>query len=763
MELEEEVIQEKIDLATHHFRSKNFSKCLELFNEITASFLSLDRHELKAIRKHYALPSDPIPGEKLVHPQLATVLDLRAATYEKLGEFQKAMKDAHTIISIKPSDCRGYLRKGKLLLRETNTREAYQCFQQGRYYVKRAKEQLSVEVSDRLLAKLEAEYQKLNAHLKIEREREKGSSLKQTKERSLKLSTVLSVKHPASKLSLSAAKSKSFPSALQMKLDEMLPLKRSKSSSLMEVKKPKVQKFSPQDPFRVLPGDVIQHIFSLLPPNTLLRCHKVCRYWYQSLTSLPDLYKHIFTLKHGITPSEYFQGLKLVKRVLQIRYSRSVHAIRLGSTTNLPNLNKILESIITDKTLRLNRLEIINKLVCFEYLLKVLDKCNWNYEALQTIEYLRLGLNSSIPSYRVFLKLFPQLRSLDIIIIDQKFRETNKFFLPLDLTNMNMFLKESEILESNDILESLSLVNHTALTKDFQSRGPGDRTYYTKPRFLAIKMTNLRKLTAVNFDFSNLEIDLGRFLSFNLQLKDLYLENNTNLSLKDFLTVLRLYEPEFHLDRLTMREKQPQPSYGMAEMDVEGIRCLHSLKHLDIYGSSLSCRGLLKMLSIANHQFQLQSLNIGNSCYIYLKRDSFVRGREVLNFGQVFELVPGLQNLYLNELDLDNVSMKFLHNDLVKVTGYAECPLKVLDLSFCHQIDGIGLMNLVNASYSQPSEESTLQFDELILDGLSINKLTLALLSKRELVTKVTCDPLKPKWRQYGINSFVQDVVQNPR
>lgn len=753
-------MQEKIQLASLHFRSKNFDKCLSLFDEINASVSSLNRHDLRSIRKHYSLPPEPLPGEKLVHPQLATVLDLRAATYEKLGHFEKAMNDANTIITIKPSDCRGYLRKGKILLRENKTKEAYQCFQQGRYYVKRAKEQLGMEVSERLLAKLEGEYRRLNEYLKAERERAKSVKLGT-------LQNASSLKKPMSSTLAapsfpSAMKSNSFPATLQMKLDEMLPLKRAKSSSLPEFKKQKVTAFSSLDPFGALPGDVIEHIFSLLPTSCLLRCHRVCGHWYQTLTSLPNLYKNAFSLKQRVTAAEYSQGLRLVKRVLLTRYSKSVHAMKVGSTLDVATLGKILQSIITDKTLRLNRLELINKELSFEFLLKMLDKCDWNYEALLTIEHLRLGFNSSISSYQAIFKLFPRLRSLDIIIIDQKLRETNKYHLPLDLTKINEFMQEADPICEEENLESLVLVNHTALTKDWQKRGPGDRTYYTKPRFLAIKMTNLRKFTAVNFDFSNLEVEFGQFLLLNLHLKDLYLENNDGLSMKEFLTILRLYEPGFRLEKLTMREKQPQPCYGMAEMDIEGFLCLHSLKHLDIYGCSLSCRGLLKMLSIANRLFQLESLNIGNSSYIYLKKDSFVRGREVLNFGQVFEVVPGLRQLCLCEMDLENVSLKFLHNDLVKVTGYADCPLKVLDLSFCHQIDGIGLMNLVNAAYSQPNGVSTLQFDELILDGLAVNKLTLALLEKRELVTTVKLDPFKLKWRQYGVNSYVQDV-QNSR
>lgn len=748
MELEEEVVQDKIDLATLHFKSKNYAQSLALYNEVETKLASLTPSEIIRIRKFHRLSPKPLVG-LLVHPKLPGVLDSRAAAFEKLNKVDLALKDAERLRKIDPVNCKGYLRTGKLLLKQDAVVDAYKCYQEGLYFIGKAREKYNLEVPEKLLGQLTEQRKKINEYLKAQNiNRHQEPKEKETISKKSSLSTSL--------LKKEATKLRSFSSnGLQRRLDEMLPLKRSKSvSSIQVTKKPK----NDLDFMLRLPREVIEFIIALVPTRSLLKCHIVCRDWYQTLTAMPNLYKDIFTLKHRVSSYEYFQGLRLLKKVLMFLYLRSVHSVKLWSTLNEINFNKILESIITDKHLRLKNLEIINLLLCYELLFKVIDKCKWDVVALASIKHLRLGFNSSVPEIHSYFKLFPNLRSFEVVIIDQKLRGSNRYSLPLDTAKTEEFIAGAKKIETMEDLKSLVLVNHTGLTREFQNAKSSSRTYTATPRFLEVRMSNLRKLTVVNFDFTNLEANFGRFLSCTPHLLELYLENNAELDLKQFITILRLYEPAFALEELTLREKPRNLPYNMVEVDAEGLKCLFCLTHLDIYGSSLSCRGLLKLLSVANRSFLLKTLNLGNSNFVHFRKDSFVTNHEVLQFSQLLELVPGIRTLFLNEMDLDNLSMKLLHQDLVKLSGYAECPLKKIDLSFCHQIDGIGLMNLVNASYSQLGQNSSLQFDELVLDGLSLNRETLALLKNRNLVTKLMNDPNKAKWRQYGVNSLVQEV-----
>lgn len=50
-----------------------------------------------------------------LQPNQTTLLDCRAATYEKLNELDLAYKDAASMVKVAPKDARGYLRAGKVL------------------------------------------------------------------------------------------------------------------------------------------------------------------------------------------------------------------------------------------------------------------------------------------------------------------------------------------------------------------------------------------------------------------------------------------------------------------------------------------------------------------------------------------------------------------------------------------------------------------------------------------------------------------------
>lgn len=729
MELGEEILEDKIQLAVLHFQTRNYAKCVALYNEVVGQLTECTRLQLVRVRRHYGLSDAPAVGV-LAHPKLVSVLDQRAATYEKLGKLNMARKDAERAVATDPANCKGHLRLAKVCLKEGDTVGAYKVLQKGIYVVERAMTKYKVEVSPKLLAQLKAQYKDLNSALK----RQPNAA------------------PVAGKSASVSGKSSSF-TGLQKKLDEMLPLKRLASASgpVKRVKRT-------TDPIDRFPMDVVERIFSRLPFGNVLRCHLVCKDWYAILTSLPRLYEQKFLLKHRITAPEYFQGLRLMKKVLMYLYSKSISQILLWSTYNIVHLNRILENIISDTTLKLRKLHLLNKDLCMELLLNRLEKCKWNYQSLQSVTQLRLGVNSSpIIEACVFL-LFPQLVSFDLLMVGKLLRGTNAHLIPAYSDGYNQFSKQAKQVTSHESLERLNAVNHPGLTREHQQVRPNERTFDPSPPFLNIRFPALRELNLTNYDFLNLETNFGKFLADCVHLKELYLENNEEMSLRKLLVVLRLYDVKFTLDKLTMREKQEDRAYSLNEFDSEGFECLSALSHLDLYGTFISNRGLLKLLGIANAKWNLKSLNLGSASHVFFRNDKIISGRDALNFSQILEIVPGLRALSLPELDLDNLSLKLLHQDLVNTVGKDNCQLKKLDLSFCHLIDGIGLMNLVNASYKSDAAKS-LTFEELTVDGLSINKETLNLLTKRQLIETIKNDPFKTKWRQYGVNSYMLDLL----
>lgn len=725
MEISEEITTNKISLAGSSFKSKNYSKCLALYDEIISTFSSYTPTQIVKIRRFYNLTATPIVGS-LCHPKLATVLDQRAATFEKLGKFDNAFSDASRIMSLDPLDCKGYLRGAKLRRKQNKLLEAYKILQKGAYIIEKAVEKYDISVSESLFLLLRTQYSELNTELKRSKAEKRPD--------------------PVQRAQSTASK------GLQRRLDEMIPLKRANTTSNL----PKRVK-TDLDPVYRLPKEVIETIFLFVPIRALLRCHLVCKSWYHVLTSLPMLYRNVFALKHRVTAPEYYGGLKLMKKVASFLHRRSVGSIKLWSTYNTAQLSRILENILSDETLRLETLELLNRDLSFELLLNKAEKLKW--ACLTTLAYvtrLRMGINSSLVYPDLLLKMFPNLESLDVIIIDSVLTSANRHLLP-ETETFHLLLNDATNLQSHSSLKTLLLVNNPALTRDVQKMRPNSRTFNPQPPFLRMHFPNLVKLTLTSFDFTNLEAPFGQFLLRCPLLNHLYMENNAELSLRKFFTVLRLYDPAFKLESFTFREPPQDRPYSLNDIDGDSLSQFHQLRHVDLYGCCLSGRGLVKFLSLANHDWKLKSLNIGNGKFLFFRKDKFVAGHEILEFAQLFKVAPQLEILYMNELDLDDLSMKCFHKDLVNEVGYAEQKLRKLDLSFCYSISGIGVMNLLNLSYSQITTAHNLILDELILDGLDVSKESVTMITRREVVKTVRHDPLKTKWKQYGVNTLVQD------
>lgn len=705
----ESITADKIHLAGLHFKHKNYPKALLLYNEIEATLSAHSPNELVKIRRFYNLTATPVVGP-LCHPKLAQVLDHRAATLDKLGQWEKALEDARRITSVDPLDCRGYLRLGKLYTKRNQLVDAYKAVQKGCIVIERAVSKYEISVSQSLFQLLKDQYAKLNRILKEQRT------------------------PPLQAPSMSAK-------GLQRRLEDMVPLKRTAETD----KLPKRVKY-PSDPLIRLPKEVIETVFLHVPVRALLRCLLVCRHWNETLTLLPRLFRGAFQLKHRVSAPEYLAGLRLMKRVALSMLVPAVYGVKLWLTLNSAHLARILHSILGDATLHLRQLELLNSDLSCQLLLNQLHRLRWPLPNLQTISRLRLGVNASLSHPNVLLSLFPNLEALDVVVVDCQLNKSHNHMLPpaSELSN----LKTPE----NHPLILLCLINHPKLNREQRIR-PSPLTYDPAPPFMDCHLANLRKISIVLYDFLNLEADFGRFLSRTNGLTEVYMENNENMLLKTFLAVLRLYEPQLRLEKLTFREQSPDRAYSLSEIDPDMFPQLHGLCNLDLYLSSLSGRGLVKFLQMANRHWNLVRLNIGDCKFVGFRKDKLVAGHSVTEFGDIFQAAPRLETLLLPDLDLDDLSMKCLHRDITRVCGH-EPLLRLLDLSFCYEVSGIGLMNLLNFSSSGTAQNLFLQ--NLIIDGLDVSKDSVDLLLKRKIVENVQWDAQKTRWRQYGVNSLMQ-------
>lgn len=720
METEEDLLSAKIEVAVLKFKEKDFLEGLALYNDIVRGLLEKSPASISKARRFYDLTPRPLLGIPC-HPKLLLVLDHRAATYEKLGNLPRALKDAQKAMALDPLDPKGYLRAAKVLLKEGKETDAYKVLQKGLYTIEKASEKHDISVSQTLFTALKSKYSELNRKLKKKR-----------------------LNRDTPRPDESIKKAKSFAaSGLQRKLDEMIPLPR---STLAPVNEYTVVSDAPDlDPLSRLPVDVIEQVFSYLPVRSLLRCHLVCKDWYSLLTSMPNLYNDIFSLRHRVTAPEYFGGLKLMKKVSQYLYLKSIFSVKLWSTYSDVHLARILENLVSDETLRLKKLEIVNREFSMQLLLNKLEKCKWSIGNLGMIEKLRMVVNRPLIYPHLLLHLYPRLTDLDIVVADELV-ETS--YDPLTPTSSETFKSYNEALKHKNSLQSLTAFSYISHSKYI------DKRMVSQPKILLFQFPSLTRLTLVGVNFKNISQDFGRLISRCDNLDILYLENNLELPIRTLLRVLQLFQAGFKLKRLTLREEGELRHSSLNDVELDSLPCLSDLEHLDIYGSSLSSRGLLKLLTIANMGSHLSSLNVGRSKYVFFRRDQFVFGHDVIDFAQVFQIVPHLHTLYLNEMDLDGLSMRLLHKDLATTCGYENIKLKKLDISFCQKIDGIGLMNLLNFSSSQPSNPETLRLEELILDGLDIHKGSINLLINKEIVKTIKHDPLKTSWKQKGVNTL---------
>lgn len=723
MELEEGILSDKTELAVLYFKQRNYEQSLRLFSEVLLRMASLTPSQIGAIRKSYNLRDRPLIG-KVAHPRMTAVLDQRAATYEKLGRPQLAWRDAQRIVDLDPANCKGYLRQGKLLLAENKRIEAYKTYQRGIFVITEAVRQKKTEVSPKLLLQLQSQYNELNRRLKEERN------------------------------STKASKSMSLP-GIQGRLDEMLPLKRAASlPHPSNLKKHKAM----IDPFLILPPELIENIFAFTPFSAVLRGHLVCHSWYKTLTSIPRLYYDGFQLKHRISVAEYLKGVQLMKKIMKNLAQNSIRFLSLWSTYNLKNLERILESIVFDPLLKLKRLHLVNSDLALELLFKILIKFPTRSTGLNSVEHLKLGINSSVIFESMLLKICPNVKHLEIIIVDQKMLGASVKMLPTHWEHFRNLMDEAKQISGLACLERLYVTNHPQLRRDLRSSRPSRTTFDPAPPFLLMQFHNLRELKITSYDFSSQLDQFTKLLGHAKMLQEIYLEDNDSLTLQEFLQMLVQVKPAFMLQRLTMREICTTGAYHLDRTNLDDLKCLSALRNLDIYGSSISGTGLLQMLRIANVEGNLVSLNCGHSSNLQFRCDKFITGGFVLDFIDILRLAPGIKELHLPELDLDSLSLKCLFRDIESILRPAPCFLKSLDLSFCSKVDGIALMNLFNTSATEVEGRSKLFVENLIIDGLTLSESTAQLLLRRKYVGVLQNDALKKKWRQYNVNSHILEV-----
>lgn len=363
---DQKLLEDKSQLAILYFKSQEYEKALGTYNVLINQLKNLPKSTIKQIRKDNNLLESPIIGP-IIHPKLGSLLDQRAATYEKLGQVVSALKDGKELTKLEPIGCKGYLRTGKLLVGMNKKIEAYKCYQEGIYIIEKAIREYNIIVPGKLMMSLKTQYRALNRELKQKRRTEDD----------------------VSKI-----------------------VKKVKRST---------------DPFNFLPLEVIEIIFQYIPMNQILQMHLVSKLWYYKLTSIPRLYH--FKCKHNISLHEFTKGAKLFKKISSHSSLKMIQQVKINQVTTKPHFLKVLEVLIREPGMLIKHLDLIDKHFNLQLFYYLLAKFGWRLDNLSRLESLRIGINCSIKYGQILLNMFKKLKVLEIIILQDE--KSNLDLIPI--------------------------------------------------------------------------------------------------------------------------------------------------------------------------------------------------------------------------------------------------------------------------------------------------------------------------------------------
>ncbi|WLF78574.1 DNA-binding SCF ubiquitin ligase subunit dia2 [Lodderomyces elongisporus] len=694
------------------FKTGDYIKALSIFNQLI----------YKSKQAHF---SDL--------PPLSTLLDQRAAVYEKLGQHDLALRDARSIIEKEPANCKGYLRAGKLLTLQNKKFEAYKLYQEGLYVIDKLSKEARVEVNEKLFASLKQQYRFLNSELK--QQSKKSNVLKSSSSRTLSQSSSNS-----RTLSQSSSSFTSASTLLSRSTSSLSSRSTSRSSSVIS----KRSQDSPSpanvkrlriclDPIRILPSEVVAQIFTHVSDAQLLRCLLVSKSWYKALTSFPWLFT--FNCKMLITLEEFRLGVRFMKQSASHSTSKQIKHVKINHVAK-QKLAHVLSTLVTEPHFPIYSLDIADSSLNLQLLYAILSKHSWRLNNFQQLKKVRLGINCSMKYPHVLLKLFAKLEELEITIL----KPENSSMNLVPITDKRFKILKETPVQTQYTLKKLCLINHSKLLRN-EGVAITAQTYSPFPVLLDHSFPNLEELTLVSFQFANHLPQFGYFVSQLNCLKSMYLENNDGLDLLTLLQMFLNYKPSFKLKHFTFRESRISSSISLQQISETYLTQFKHLETLDLYGNCLSTKGLYKLLKVCGKT--LASLNLGNANYYSFEMHS----QRKLELGKITQYCPLLTTLCLSDMNIDAMAM--LH--LTKSISQSNLCLRNLDLSF-NAFDGMDLLRFLGVLEKRLLEP----LETLVVHGMSIQKDTLEYVKRKLFAKHCLCDPQRLRWSMYGVNSWVQ-------
>jgi len=702
-----DVVASALEVGNKQFKLQKYEESIKIYSKAIGLAESLSQKELLKARRTYGLSDRPAylkAEDKIHHPKLITLLDSRAAAYEKLQDYQKAIQDSQKAVSLEPYNAKGYIRMGKLLLSMKKEAKAYEVFSKGVKRIEYGVSKYKMQVNQNLFKHLESQKQNLKEQSK---ERERQQVQKETKPQ----------RHPDI---IKASETRGLARTNSTSSQDKKRVKTLTSRIITREATPLSQKSF--DPLQYLPLEITTRIFDLLNLKTVLTCLRVSNYWNYTLSRIPSLYNNISisrfaTLKHIQSCFELVLKSKRHSHIKSLQYLK-VHSTRRTDERQILNyiLNK--SPICFTGSLDFSFVDVTT-----EQLFDCINGSRTLQKKLENLKQLKLSCVLIPGAEEKILEFLPNLESLELIKIPQNIR-------PSSLRRYESSEKSFRNLKK---LTLIGDIKHEYPTVPFIN-------LFLDP---SRPFSNLESLTIVGYDFNSMNVASREFnfLQGLSKIQSLVFENNENMNLSIFLKSHDLLEFK-DLRKFAMRENKIRYSEHLLNYDSFYLnKIFQNLNVLDLTGSSITWHGLSKILRVCGEK--LVQLSIGYCQNIIFKKGPFrahVNGG-FFEFENFFTWCPKLQVLYLNQAtDFNDYALTQMVTALKQQEGFKT--LKLLDLSF-NELSGYKLLDLVKA----------MSIEYLVLHGLDIHLETTKLMEKK-YCKKVDNNIDKQNWREYGINSY---------
>lgn len=732
-------ISRAFKVARRLYISGDYSKSKVLLKKCLQLMESLPQEKLLQLR--IAVPV-LIQETKLVHPKYAQVLVLLSDCYYHLSNIQKALYALDRLIRSCNWDGTGYLRKSKLLQTINKDKDAYLNFKIGiqnlTHWKQKLREQQTnhfdidlkfIERLDEYILKMELKKEQIKNKWSQIRQNELVDKNKLTESKSMTKMSTLETIRPKNNNNTNTLKRK-FIDPIQEHEEQMVLKKNGFFKVDMianNINKKRSQFF---DILANLPAEILPHVLQHLTVLDLLHLIQCCKRYKVLILQFPQQFSK-FNL-NSINTKLFNEFIKFLQG--------------LYSGANRSHL-KTIDTITFSTKLASEETKLIPKF----------------YNLLQNVRCRTLALSlpncttshlarSMIPN-STFTQSITYL-SLKIALRENKEYENNVLNQFNNLRQIELIITSS-LIPTRNLSKENKESNVERISKNWSPNLTHLKLLCDKKKNIHLPMSSFWSSDTKYVHLTNIYITGASRISMHLDwlmkfpnLEELWLEDNDYSDLGALLTLFAQKNVfNGNLRKLTFRENTVNRRLDLpADMGRFHFHDnLKNLTHLDLMGTNISARSLVKLLSTIS---RLKNLNFGDCPFIQLRANFDITDSSFLPADLFFNEISELEELILPQMTYFNdASINYLATHCSKMMS-----LKKIDLSFNFNITGVSLYDFVVKLYEVRNGKP---LDYLLVNGCrDISPVTINMILQRKFVKKIDCIYEKEVWKQFGINSY---------